>query len=145
MDEQRDVQGQKVQDKMQDKTMERFEQELMAAMRRVDAPRSLAVFLENAAELEAAKPTTAKKRRWFQPRAGGRLLVMPRTQSWMGGAIAAVLVLGCFGAVSGIHIRNERRQAEAEKQFAQAEQITDRALEHVREQMEKAGVSLDGQ
>jgi hypothetical protein len=146
MDEQRDVQGQEV----KTDATERFEQELTQAMRRVDAPRSLAVFLQNAAELEAAQSQQrAKKPLWFRRGANSsssanRILMLPRMQSWMGGALAAVLVLGCFGAITGIHVRNEHRQAEAEKQFAESQEITDRALEHVREQMEKAGVSLDG-
>lgn len=139
MDEPRDVQGH------EEKTMERFERELSAAMQRVDAPRSLAVFLENAAEAEAARQQSGRKMLWFKPKAGGRILAVSHPRQWMGGAIAAVLVLGCFGAVSAIHVRNEERQAAAQREFAQAEQITDRALEHAREQMQKAGVSLDGQ
>lgn len=151
MDEPRDVQGQE--EKIDGSTAGRdaqFERELKHAFVRVNAPESLAKFLAIAAEAETARQASGRKLLWFRPRINGReshhsVLAMPRMQNWFGGAIAAALVIGCFGAVSGIHIRNEHRQAAAEREFAQSEQITDRALEHARQQMQKAGVSLDGQ
>ena len=124
----------------------RFERELKQAFVRVDAPETLAKFLAVAAEAEAARQASGKKVLGFRPNSAGKtspgILVMPRAQSWMGGAIAAVLVLGTLGSVEAIHLENRHRQDQATREFAQAEQIRDRALEHAREQVERAGISL---
>ena len=117
-----------------------FERALRHAFVRVDAPETLARFLATAAEAEAARRQGGRKLLWFRPRTGGAVLVMPR---WAGAAAAAVLLLGSFGTLETLHQRNLHRQAEAQRQFATAEQITDRALEHARQQMRQAGVSLE--
>ena len=120
-----------------------FERELKHALVRVDAPDTLQRFLMIAAEAEAERERQNKRVLWFKPaQSRHKVLVFPRMQSWIGGAIAAVLVLGTIGSVEAIHLQNERRQAEATREFAQAEQIRDRALEHARQQMQRAGVSL---
>ena len=123
-----------------------FERELTHAMQRVNAPESLERFLMIAAEAEAERERQNRRVLWFKPRAEqekrGRVLAFARPQAWMGGAIAAVLVLGTIGSVEAIHLQNVHRQQQATRQFAQSEQIRDRALEHAREQMERAGVSL---
>jgi hypothetical protein len=66
-----------------------------------------------------------------------------RMQAWMGGAIAAVLALGMFGAEQ-LHQRRERAEeaAKADQQFAVAMQVTDHALETTREQLQRAGLNL---
>ena len=63
-----------------------------------------------------------------------------RLQAWMGGAIAAVLALGMFGAEQ-LHLRRERAEqtAAANQQFEAAMQVTDRALAQTREQLQRAG------
>ena len=124
-----------------------FERELTMAMRRVNAPASLERFLMIAAEAEAEREQQERRVLWFKPRAtngarSGRVLAFPRMQSWVGGAIAAVLVLGTIGSVEAIHLQNVRRQEQATREFAAAEQIRSRALEHAREQMQRVGVSL---
>ena len=120
-----------------------FERELTQAFARVDAPATLQKRLLLAAEAEARQKRREKRVLWFKPRTSrSSVLVMPRGQALVGGAIAAVLVLGTIGSVEAIHLQNVRRQEEATRQFAQAEQIRTRALEHAREQLERAGVSL---
>lgn len=123
-----------------------FEKELRQAMQRVNAPETLERFLMIAAEAEAERERRSRRVLWFKPRTElgkrGGVLAFAQPQAWVGGAIAAVLVLGTMGSVEAIHLQNVRRQHEATRQFAQSEQIRDRALEHAREQMERAGVSL---
>jgi hypothetical protein len=119
-----------------------FERELQQAMRHINAPGSLEVFLMNAAEAEEHRRQSKRS----IARHGG-ILAFPRPRSWFGGAIAALLVLGCF-SVEGLHIRHEREEArarQAEQQFEEAQQITDRALAQARARIERAGVSLDGE
>ncbi len=58
----------------------------------------------------------------------------------MGGAIAAVLAMGCFVGAR-IHIEHERR-IQAEHQFETAERITDQTLERTREQLAERGFRL---
>jgi hypothetical protein len=74
----------------------------------------------------------------MRPRRG-----LVRMQAWMGGAIAAVLALGMFGAEQ-LHLRRERAEeaAKADQQFAVAMQVTDHALEQTREQLQRAGLKL---
>jgi hypothetical protein len=64
-------------------------------------------------------------------------------QAWVGGAIAAVLALGMFGAVL-LHQRRERAEqaAVATQQFEAAVRVTDRALAQTREQLQRAGLNL---
>ena len=82
-------------------------------------------------------------------RQGGRTLPFAlRWRTWQlvgGSAIAAALVAGVF-AVEGVHGYRERtrRQAVATEQFETATRITDQALAHTREQLERAG-ALRGQ
>jgi len=122
-----------------------FEAKLRSALERVDAPPTLRVFLETAIEAQEHQRRTGKL--WFTPKRGGKVMVLPQSWRWMvgpwaGGAVAALLVAGVF--VTGEHVhRVHEQQAQATQQFEQAMQITDRALEHAREKMRKAGVSLD--
>jgi hypothetical protein len=68
---------------------------------------------------------------------------LQRMQAWTGGAIAAMLALGMFGAEQ-LHQRHERAQqtAMANQQFAMAVQVTDHALAQTREQLQRAGLNL---
>ncbi len=116
-----------------------FERELAAAFKRVDAPERLSVALMNIAEAEAPKPA--------RPAASNKIFTfrrMPVPRLWMGGALAAALTIGVF-AGEAIHVRRDHERAAAEKQFDEAQQITERALAHARAQVQRAGVSLDGE
>lgn len=113
-----------------DESFAELEQELTQALRRVDAPAGF------------AERTMAR----VQPAAGtprGKLLTMPgRLRVWAGGAIAAALVAGAF-AGQQVHERHERQKAAlAEQQFETAMRITDQTLDHVRLQLQQAGVPV---
>jgi hypothetical protein len=111
-----------------------FELQLTRAMRRVDAPEGFAARVMDRA---AAPEDVAQKVIVIRPRSG-----LLRMQTWTGGAIAAVLVLGMFGAEQ-LHLRRERAEtARADQQFAVAVQVTDHALAQTREQLQRAGLNL---
>ena len=107
-----------------------FEQGLMQAMRRVDAPEGFAArVMEQAAT--PAKVIT------MRPRFAGM-----RVRAWVGGAIAALLVVGVVGGEE-LRVRHEREQAAlATKQFEAALRVTDHALDQTRAQLERAGLKL---
>jgi len=105
-----------------------FELQLARAMRRVDAPEG---FAERVMETSASPAETVIVMR---PRSG-----LWQMQAWAGGAIAAVLVLGMFGAEQ---LHQRREQAKADQQFALAMQVTDHALMQTREQLQHAGLNL---
>jgi hypothetical protein len=112
-----------------------FELQVMQALRRVDAPEGFAARVME----RAATPAVLSKMVVMRPR-----FARMRVQTWAGGAIAAMLVLGVFGTEQ-VHVRHERtvRAALAQQQFETATRITDRALEHTREQLARAGVLQD--
>ena len=57
-------------------------------------------------------------------------------------AIAATLLAGVFVA-DQTHVRHQRQQAElAQQQFDAAMRITDQTLDHVRQQLQQAGVPV---
>ena len=108
-----------------------FELQLARAMRRVDAPEGLAARVMD----RAASPVEVEQKVLvIRPRSG-----LWRLQAWMGGALAAVLALGMYGA-EVLHQRRE--QAKADQQFAVAMQATDHALTQTREQLQRAGLKL---
>ena len=115
-----------------------FERALTRAMARVNPPETLAKFLMKAAEVEAESRLPRRERKnkwaWFVPQ---------RTAyGWMGGALAAVLVVGVFG-VEQVHVRHEREQAaQATQQFETAMRVTDHALDQTRAQLQRAGIRL---
>jgi hypothetical protein len=113
----------------------RFEAELTLAMQRVDAPAGFADrVLAKAAGPESQKAEALK----------GKVLMMPRrVRAWVGGAVAAVLMAGAFG-IQQQHERRERAEeaARAQQQYEQALQITGEALDHVRAQLQQAGVPV---
>lgn len=108
----------------------RFEAELTLAMGRVDPP---AGFAERVlAKVAAPEPRKAK------------VFMMPRrVQTWVGGAIAAALLVGVFG----VREQRERREraeeaARAQQQLELALQITGQTLADVRAQLRQAGVPV---
>jgi hypothetical protein len=116
----------------------RFEQELRTAMGRVNAPETLERFLMIAAEAETAR--TASGKAVVQH---GRILAFRKPPVWFGAAVAAALVVSVFTG-EGLRLHREHiRAAEADRQFEQSEEITQHALDHAREQLQRAGISLD--
>jgi hypothetical protein len=108
-----------------------FEVQLARAMRRVDAPEGFAArVLDKAEQTQTVIVMRPRKGLW-------------RMQAWTGGAIAALLALGMFGAEQ-LHLRRERAEetAKADQQFAVAVQVTDHALAQTREQLARAGLNL---
>jgi hypothetical protein len=101
---------------------------LARAMARVDAPEGFAARVMERAASPSEKVVV------MRPRSG-----LWRMQAWTGGAIAAVLALGMFGAEQ-LHLRRERDRAD--QQFAVAVQVTDHALAQTREQLARAGLNL---
>jgi hypothetical protein len=107
-----------------------LERELRQALRPVDPPAGFAdrVIARTRTE-SAAQPKRA------------RILMFPvlRSRVWIGSAVAAMLLVGVVGEQA--HRMEQRRKAEeAQKQFETALQVTDRALEHTRQQLERAGI-----
>ncbi len=121
-----------------------FELLLARAMQRVEAPEGFAervVGRVASAEGGVAGSTQVSEAR---PGAPGVVVFrrrrgLWRMQAWAGGAIAAVLALGMFGAEQ-LHQRRERQLAD--QQFAVAVQVTDHALAQTREQLQRAGLNL---
>ena len=107
--------------------MSEFEQELTQAMRAVDPPEGFADRVM--ARVEAP--------------ARGKVLTMPHMpRMWASGAVAAALLVGALVGEQ-THLRHERERAEqAQRQFDTAMRITDQTLEHVREQLQQAGVTV---
>ena len=68
-----------------------------------------------------------------------------RARPWISGAIAAALLVGVYtGVYTGeqAHQRHQREKAmRAEQQFDEGMRITDATLEHVRLQLQQAGVT----
>jgi hypothetical protein len=128
--------------------MTEFELQLARAMSRVDAPEGFAArVMERAASPRGvvAGPAQVSEAR---PGAPGVVVMRRRSgllrmQAWAGGAIAAMLALGMFGAEQ-LHLRRERAEetARADQQFAVAVQVTDHALAQTREQLARAGLNL---
>ena len=74
-----------------------------------------------------------------------KLLTMPRRtviRTWIGGAIAAALVVGVFTGEQ-VRVRSQQRKAEeARQQFETAMRVTDRALDRTRASLQRAGFTL---
>jgi hypothetical protein len=107
-----------------------FEAHLTKALRRVDAP-------EGFADRVMARALTQDR-----PKPAPVVVMKPRFQPWIGGAIAAALLAGVFGAEQ-VQVRRQREQAAmAQQQFEAGIRITDAALEHARDQLEQAGIGV---
>jgi hypothetical protein len=63
-----------------------------------------------------------------------------RTRLWIPSAVAAMLLIGFAGEQARVKIDEHRQAVEAQKQFETALQVTDRALEHTRLQLQRAGI-----
>lgn len=106
-----------------------FEQQLMRAMKRTEAPASLADTVLARAQANEQPPARVleMKSRWKLP------------QTWAVGAIAAALLVA-LGIPS---YRQHEERVEATRQFEVATQIEQQALERTRQQLSRAGISLD--
>jgi hypothetical protein len=113
-----------------------LERELRQALRPVDPPAGFAdrVIARSRGPEHAAAP---------QKRA--RILMFPaiRSRVWIGSAVAAMLLVGVAGEQAHQRMEQRRKAEEAQRQFETALQVTDRALEHARQQIERAGVPFD--
>jgi hypothetical protein len=142
---------------VQDLALAEFELQMARAMSRVDAPEGFAArVMERAADPEhaAAAPAEVSEARPGAPRvmpgvvatkvvAMRRRFGVARMQAWAGGAIAATLALGMFGAEQWHQRRERAQQTEmANQQFAMAVQVTGHALAQTREQLQRAGLNL---
>jgi hypothetical protein len=106
----------------------KFEEELMRMMRGVDPPAGFAE--RTMARAAAAAQIPAKV-----------MVMRPRPRPWFSGVIAAALLVGIF--TEQAHLRHEREQASnAQTQFEAGMRITDRALEHTQQQLQRAGVRI---
>ena len=111
-----------------------FEQNLTDALRPVAAP-------DGFADRVMAR---------VQAPAGAKVIRMPlRARLWIngaiGGAIAAGLLIGAYTGEQAHqrHERYERQRAErAQQQFDAGMRITDQTLEHVRVQLQQAGITI---
>lgn len=121
--------------------MTEFEQALARAMKRVDVrAETSAKLLGLAEEADRKRVHAGGSFRLIKFSNGGRMFATARPRAWMGGAIAAVLAMGCFVGAR-IHIEQERR-THAERQFETAERITDQTLARTREQLAQRGIRL---
>lgn len=119
-----------------EESMEEFaglERELRQALRPVAPPAGFADRVIARAHAEvAAQPKRA------------RILIFPQLRSrvWIPSAVAAMLLVGVAGEQAHERMEQRRRAEEAQKQFETALQVTDRALDHARQQLQRAGVSF---
>src|SRR5579875_2593148 len=122
--------------------MQHFEQALARAMKRVEVrAETTAKFFALAEEAERKRRHAGGGFRLIKLSNGGRVFTMPHPRGWMGGAIAAVLAMGCF---VGAHIHTEHeRRIQAERQFETAERITDQTLQRTREQLAQQGIQIE--
>lgn len=110
-----------------------LERELRQMLRPVDPPAGFA-------DRVIARTYTATA---AQPKRA-RILMFPtmRSRVWIGSAVAAMLLVGVAGEQAREHMEQRRKAEEAQKQFETALQVTDRALEHTRLQLQRAGISF---
>ena len=119
-----------------EESMEEFaglERELRQALRPVDPPAGFADrVIARAHDEAAAQPKRA------------RILMFPQLRSriWVPSAIAAMLLVGVVGEQAHERMEQRRKAEEAQRQFETALQVTDRALEHTRQQLQRAGISF---
>jgi hypothetical protein len=108
-----------------------LERQLRQALRPVDPPAGFAdrVIARTRTD-SASKPKRA------------RILTFPavRSRVWIGSAVAAMLLVGVAGEQAHVRMEQRRKAEEVQKQFETALQVTDRALEHTRQQLERAGI-----
>ena len=109
-------------------------------------------FAERVLARAAAESTAATRPagRVASPAARAKVLAFPRGAAWRlvaGGALAASVLVGTFGVELERRQRDASRMAHervvANQQFEEASRITDAALAHTREQLQRAGVFED--
>ena len=110
-----------------------FEEQLARQLRRVDAPEGFALRVLDRVSDDAVRKMSLRARVFTMPAWSFK----PRV--WVGGAIAAALVLVCFAAQQ-VHVRQQ--QAQAKQQFDTAMRVTDHALDQTRAHLERAGFKL---
>ena len=116
--------------------MNEFEEQLAGQLRRVDAPEGFALRVLDRVSDDAVRKTPLRARVFTMPAWSFK----PRV--WVGGAIAAALVLVCFAAQQ-VHVRQQQEKAElAQQQFDTAMRVTDHALDQTRAHLERAGFKL---
>jgi hypothetical protein len=105
-----------------------FEQNLTEALRPVAAPDGFADRVMARVQLPA--PVRAK------------VVTMPlRARPWISGAIAAVLLVGVYSGEQAYQHHQRVRAERAQQQFDAGMRITDETLEHVRMQLQQAGIT----
>ena len=105
-----------------------LERDLTEELRPVAAPEGFADRIMARAELSG--PAQAKV-----------VQMRLRSRVWASGAIAAALFAGIL--IQQTHARYQRQQADlAQQQFEAAMRITDQTMQHVRQQLQQAGVSV---
>ena len=114
--------------KQPEESFTKFEQELAQAMRAVDPPEGFAERVMVRAQSPA--PAEAKVVR-----------TQPRARRWIGGAIAAALLVGVYTGEQAHQRRQREKAIRAEQQFDEGMRITDATLEHVRLQLQQAGIT----
>jgi len=123
-----------------------FEQALTRGLRRVDAPGDLmARVMAQVETQQGAEQRTAQVVRSAGSAGGWRTwFSFSWKPAW--GAMAALLVASVLtGHVVHEHRidAQERARVQASREFDVSVQITDKAMEHTREQLRKAGVAVD--
>lgn len=108
-----------------------LEHELRNALRPVDPPAGFADRVIARAHAEAR----------VEPRRAS-IFAFPglRSRVWIPGAVAAMLLVGVAGEQAHQRMEQRRKAEEAQKQFETALQVTDHALDHARQQLERAGI-----
>jgi hypothetical protein len=108
-----------------------LEYELRNALRPVDPPAGFADRVIARARAEAPVPPKRAS-----------ILAFPslRSRVWIPGAVAAMLLVGVAGEQAHERMEQRRKAEEAQKQFETALQLTDDALDHARQQLERAGI-----
>lgn len=120
--------------------------ELEAALRQVLRPEEPPAGFADRVMARAGVPIAAPREAMAQGagRPGAKVLAWPVRRVWVGGAVAAAVLLGCFEGGEAWHrVREQqRRVAAATAQFETTERVTVRALAQAREQLQRAGVPI---
>ena len=114
--------------KQPEESFTKFEQELAQALRAVDPPEGFAERVM--ARAQSPAPAQAKVVR-----------MQSRARPWIGGAIAAALLVSVFTGEQAHQRRQREKAIRAEQQFDEGMRITDATLEHVRLQLQQAGIA----
>jgi hypothetical protein len=119
-----------------------LEHELRNALRPVDPPAGFADRVLARARQSDSQAAAQAEPAGKAARAPVLTFTSRRSRVWIGSAIAAMLLAGV--AVEGTHRMEQRRRTEeAQRQFETAMQVTNRTLDHVRDQLQRVRVPLD--